>query len=345
MDIKKLAGTFRLDLLTKPFYSGVGSILMFHRILPRDKGSVLSSNRTMEVTPETFESVIRFLLERKYQFISLDTMVSRLSQKKISGKFVVLTFDDGYWDNLLYAYPICKRLGVPMNIYVTTAFPDFTAVLWWYLLEDLLVKQERVEFSYQNRLHSFSLKTLAEKNGAFTDIRRKILNANSQEYPLLLDAIFKPYGLSLTAKVRELALSWPDIMTLSEDPLVTIGAHTKNHFSLAQLSENDAFGEILLGKKILERKLSKPIHHFAYPYGTAKDTGPRERLLVAQSEFVTATTTRAGNIFSGHKDNLLSLPRIVVTEEKFAEQTQGLKLYLNGLSPCIKNKFKRVITL
>ena len=55
-------------------------------------------------------------------------------------KFAVLTFDDGYTDSFDVIYPIFKKYQLPFGVYVVTDFPDRETILWWYMLEDLVLK-------------------------------------------------------------------------------------------------------------------------------------------------------------------------------------------------------------
>jgi len=109
-------------LLTKPVYAGLGHILVFHRVIPKSK-SPRVANTEIEVTPEYLEGIIKYFNKRHYHFISLDELYDVLKGKKLDNRFVIFTFDDGYIDNLIYAYPIFKKYNVPFTIYVATNFP------------------------------------------------------------------------------------------------------------------------------------------------------------------------------------------------------------------------------
>ena len=61
----------RSYLLSKPFYSGLGSILMFHRVCPNSPKRRIRSNSGLEVTPEYLESTINFLRQNDYEIVSL----------------------------------------------------------------------------------------------------------------------------------------------------------------------------------------------------------------------------------------------------------------------------------
>ncbi|MBN1250740.1 MAG: polysaccharide deacetylase family protein, partial [Bacteroidales bacterium] len=114
----------------KKIYGGFGHILMFHRVLPFSNKNRIWSNSYLEVTPEFLENTILYFKNKNYQFISLDELDYFIENKIFpKKKFVIYTFDDGFKDNLIYAYPIFKKYNIPLTIYVTTSFPDYKACL------------------------------------------------------------------------------------------------------------------------------------------------------------------------------------------------------------------------
>ena len=114
---------------------------MFHRVCPEHPSPRIRSNSGLEVTPEYLEKTILFLRENNYEIVPLGQVEKILNGDYLEKKFAVFTFDDGYADNYRFAYPIFKKHGVPFTIYVTTDLPDNKAILWWYLLEDLVLKK------------------------------------------------------------------------------------------------------------------------------------------------------------------------------------------------------------
>jgi peptidoglycan/xylan/chitin deacetylase (PgdA/CDA1 family) len=91
-------------------------ILMYHRVFPETLYDQLN------VQPELFERHIRFLTEH-YVCISLTEALQRLRQGRYRNE-VVVTFDDGYLDNLQYAFPILEHYKVPATFFITTEFAD-----------------------------------------------------------------------------------------------------------------------------------------------------------------------------------------------------------------------------
>jgi peptidoglycan/xylan/chitin deacetylase (PgdA/CDA1 family) len=93
-------------------------ILMYHAVSD-DKSS------TLHVTPENFSRQMEFLHKNGYSVLSLDDLVEDI--KKGTGfvpKTVVITFDDGYEDNYLYAFPVLAKYDMPAIIFLITEYVD-----------------------------------------------------------------------------------------------------------------------------------------------------------------------------------------------------------------------------
>ncbi|BBL59015.1 polysaccharide deacetylase family protein [Methylomonas koyamae] len=292
------------------FFEGDATIFMLHRVFPRDANK-LSANENLKVSPEFLERFIVSALGSGYSFISLDELHSSLLKSKGNTKSIVITLDDGYADNLIYAYPIFKKYNIPFAIYLTTAFPNRTALLWWYLLEDLIVENDTINLA--DGLH-FQCGKKWQKEAAFMAIRDKIINLPKQSFIDSLNRLFVNLQPDWQQKISELAISWDQLKTLCKSPLVTIGAHTKNHHSLTKLTENQIIDEVIGSKAIIESKLGTSVKHFCYPFGGQNEAGVREFKLIKELGFDTAVTTRFGNIFPEHSAHLTSLPRVMLTD-------------------------------
>jgi peptidoglycan/xylan/chitin deacetylase (PgdA/CDA1 family) len=113
-------------------------ILMYHSISANpDKNSLLS------VSASTFEKQMQFLRRHRYNIISLKDL-AELTKKKlvIPHNTIVITFDDGYCDNLTVAYPVLKRYKIPATIFVSPFYISNEAkYLTWAELKKLSESQ------------------------------------------------------------------------------------------------------------------------------------------------------------------------------------------------------------
>lgn len=72
-----------------------------------------------------FEDHLLWLRKKKFNTISLEELYSYMKNGlKIPNKSVVLTFDDGYLDNWIFAYPLLKKFGFKATVYVNPEFTD-----------------------------------------------------------------------------------------------------------------------------------------------------------------------------------------------------------------------------
>ncbi len=331
--------------LFKPFYSGKGSIVFMHKVVKsKNTTNRLYLNLANEITIDYLERLIHYFKTKNYRFISLDQLYNELLlSKKPKRKFICFTFDDGYRDNISLAYPVFKKHNIPFAIYITNCFPNKTALLWWYFIEDIIIENNTVEITINDKTESFSSQTIEQKEATFYTLRNLFLKANKDQLLNYIQQLEKRYDKTIQAYVERESLSWEEISTLSSDNLVTIGCHTVNHLPLNQLSKEELIKEVKNSKEEIEKQINKKVNHFAYPFGTASEIGMREVNIINElSLFKTATTTRTGNIVNKHKNHLSTLPRIQVLGQW--EDFRVLDLYLSGVIPAIKNKFRKTVT-
>ncbi len=323
----------------KPFFGGVGVILTLHHVRP-PRPERFQPNRILEVTPRFLAGVIELLRDSHTDIVSLDEMHRRMTERDFARRFVCLTFDDGYRDNLEHAYPILKEAGVPFAIYVPTSFPDRLGELWWLALEAVIARNERVGLVIDGNNRSFDCKTVAEKRALYDELywwlRRRPTEA---EMRAIVRDLAARYLVDMAASCEELCMTWPELAELAADPLVTIGAHTVNHHMLAKLPEKTVRSEMDLSRTVIEAALGVRPAHLSYPYGDPASAGPREFAVAAELGFATAVTTRPGVLLPGHGRRMTALPRISLNGEY--QQLRYVRVLLSGAATAMWNGFRR----
>jgi peptidoglycan/xylan/chitin deacetylase (PgdA/CDA1 family) len=89
--------------------------MMYHHVNREPEDSI-------SISPENFEIQIKYLAEAGYRSLHLPEFFSYLESWNIPEKLVLITFDDGYVDNYLFAYPILKKYNMKATIFPITAF-------------------------------------------------------------------------------------------------------------------------------------------------------------------------------------------------------------------------------
>lgn len=90
-------------------------ILVYHHVNPTEQDQIIN------VKPEVFEAQMQYLTIEGYEAIFLDELMEQLrSGVKSNQKIVAITFDDGYFDNWVYAFPVLRKYNLKATIFVTT---------------------------------------------------------------------------------------------------------------------------------------------------------------------------------------------------------------------------------
>ncbi|MDV3427293.1 MAG: polysaccharide deacetylase family protein [Bacillota bacterium] len=110
-----LLSNTKVNIKNKVNYSNIKiPILMYHSITKENGNS-------LQLSKEDFYRQMKYIKENSYTPINLDDLFDFLSGKrKAPKKPIVFTFDDGYEDNYINAYPILKEFGFKATIFDIT---------------------------------------------------------------------------------------------------------------------------------------------------------------------------------------------------------------------------------
>ena len=90
-------------------------VLMYHHVSP--------SPGLVTVSPQIFAAHMEYLIAKSYTTLAADDFLDFLrGRREVPAKSVLITFDDGYLDNYVYAYPVLRRLGQRATIFAVTGW-------------------------------------------------------------------------------------------------------------------------------------------------------------------------------------------------------------------------------
>ncbi|MGI6091597.1 MAG: polysaccharide deacetylase family protein [Veillonellaceae bacterium] len=116
--------------------SGV-PILAYHRV--RDDADIYS------VSQAQFEEQMKYLADKGYTAVSLAQLIDAAEGKsKLPNKPVVITFDDGYADNLLAALPILEKYRLKATVFVISRSVGQENYLTWEQIKELQARSTEI---------------------------------------------------------------------------------------------------------------------------------------------------------------------------------------------------------
>lgn len=133
------------------------AVLMYHHLLRKDENRLFQNNDSV-ISVENFEQQMMVLKNYGYNTLTLEELELFIKgQIKIPKKSVVITFDDGYLSNYIYAYPILKKHNFKASIFIISKIvpespqefnPDGLNYMSW---EE--INNSKDVFSYEGHTH------------------------------------------------------------------------------------------------------------------------------------------------------------------------------------------------
>lgn len=271
-------------------------IMMYHRILPKSDARYLDEEPGMIVEPETFRQQLK-TLKSLMPIMPLGEWLNRKQQSlALPPRACAITFDDGWLDNYEFAYPIIQSEHAPITLFAVADMIGTSRNFWPNRLNHFLGNTSREQQKTLSWLKPLLQDTSPRNNGALDREQIADIIYQLKEHPdssifAWLDTAEQQF--SINSDQQPVLMDWSQLKTMADDPLVTIGSHTCNHFRLREdLPETVLHDEITRSKQHLSDKLGQEILLFCYPNG---DTCPQAIKLIEQNYMAAVTTVRGIN--------------------------------------------------
>lgn len=220
-------------------------VLLFHALFRNEEEISLNVIDPQQgITIKHFHKVIDYFLNHNYTFISPNDFLNCLDNEK---KYVLITFDDGYFNNQ-WALPILKEYAIPALFFISTNYVKYNKCFWW----DVLYR-ERIKQGMPTKDILREQKRLVESK----------TNEEIEKYirDLFGKKAFEPIG------DIDRPFTHQELKKISKEKYVFLGNHTSDHAALTNYSSNGIKSQILDAQNTLyDITGTKPIA-ISYPYG------------------------------------------------------------------------------
>lgn len=252
--------------------------LCYHGLLARSAVGIPFGD--LHVSQECFDGHCRLIAETCDPLSLADVHGIMTGTRPLPPRPVVITFDDGYASVLELALPVLERYALPAAVFVCTD-PVVRDCAFWF---DALARRDGEA-------------AVVEARAAAPEVWRGVAES-AVAGDVVAQHLHRPLRIA-------------ELQQLADSPLVTIGAHTQHHPTLARLPEVEQRLEIAESRAWLEQVLQHPVDSFAYPFGSpSQDYSPATVGVVRDLGFRLAFSTQPG--FGDAHASLLELPRFMM---------------------------------
>jgi peptidoglycan/xylan/chitin deacetylase (PgdA/CDA1 family) len=300
-------------------FSSGAVVIGYHRIA-EDANDAFSQC----VRPQYFAEHLQ-VLKKQANPITLDELPQYLHSNTLPPRSVVITFDDGYADNLYQACPLLAQHGIPATFFITTG--SLGKHFWWdqlaWLILDTPNLQDELSIVVNGQTASWSLSG-QDRNVILIAIYRRLLHMTDKSRVEVMAQLYRQLGGNGWQPMNSgRALTAEELGELATGELVSIGAHTVSHPVLTSIPQESQRYEIERSKLDLEAILGRRVSAFSYPNGAGSEA---TKTLLQQNGFDIACSSF--NDVAHRGSSPLWLPRFWAQDQGGSEFARWLNHWL-----------------
>ena len=236
-------------------------ILSYHRVLTRKELSAHFVQPGMYVLAEVFARHMQFLTEH-FHVLSITELFERWRSGRLDERtrYCAVTFDDGWLDNYLYAYPVLRQLGIPATIFLPTRFIGTHDWFWPDKLAYLLRCNQ-----------PSGMPPGARRTEWITHVETVIerwKRMPSDEIESALSDMTRTLGASVPRE--RTVVDWDEVAEMARNG-ISFGSHSATHAILTRVTREALRRELEESLRVLRERVTNPIPVFCYPNGAYTD--------------------------------------------------------------------------
>ena len=221
---------------------------LFHSLFADEKQIDLNVVDPLDrTTVARFRECVKYYAENGYRFVGPEDVLAGLPGR---GKFALLTFDDGYFNNTL-ALPVLEEFNAPALFFISTEHVRLGKCFWW----DVLHRERTARGATEAEL----------------DRERRDLKAlTTEQIEARLVAEFGADALRPRGDVDR-PFTIPELRAFAKHPMVRIGNHTFNHAILTNYPDAAAREQVMRAQAWLREEIGVEPSAIAYPNGGSNE--------------------------------------------------------------------------
>jgi peptidoglycan/xylan/chitin deacetylase (PgdA/CDA1 family) len=308
--------------------SGAGAkslhILAYHRVLDDDHATFAFDEAVISATTHIFRQQMKFV-SRNFNVISFNQL-ARLERERRAWpeRALIITFDDGYRDNYLNAFPVLREMGLSAAIFLAVAHINEAKLFWWdfiaYCFKQTPLTSVTLPLFEPDPLSLADAGARRKATDRVLDWIKEVPENTKREFiAALADKLEVRVPDNLAAGMH---LGWDEVREMLAGG-IEFGSHTMTHPILSNVHRAQLAEEVSESKRIMEQELGSEVLAFSYPVGGRTSFNDVVKTEVKKCGYSYAVSYREGVAKKGCDP--LALPRIHI------ETSHSLNLFRANL--------------
>ena len=308
------------------------TVLAYHRIARTTDPGFTGYAGNASADPDEFSEQIGWVKEH-YNPVTLGEVADAVAGGSLPPRPLLVTFDDGYRDNLTTALPVLKRHGVPATVFLATDHIGTDRPFWWdraaWCLSVAPAQQVRLPLTGLVNLTGDRTRLIRSWVQQAKHVPDDEMRTAVESLPVLLGVVERP------AEFGRAILGWDDVATMAADG-VEFGAHTCSHPILTRMPPPLAAAEVAGSVRRVAEAIGRTPIGFAYPNGHRGDLDDVIEAAVAAAGIRLAFTLAPGPArWSAVVRRPLRIRRVYVHHgdglDRFVAKVAGVPRFIRGM--------------
>lgn len=275
------------------------------------------------IQPKTFNQLLTYV-KKNYNVIGFEEL-EHIEGAKSTKPYLILSFDDGYYDFYEFALPLLVKHGLSSNHNIVNECANKNKIIWTQHLNVLF--EHSIQNSIPLEIEFADRKTTLSDFGNswmsfYLDTFKTLLNMPVSERESVMNQLQNAMGIDTSCRM----MNWEEIRECNANG-VEIGSHTFAHDSLGTIKDLGALEkEILTSKRETEKLLGKKVNVLALPNG---QTGKQADAVISNSDykFVLYVNDELNRMPISKDNNPIPISRVNMVDEPFPQMALRMEQF------------------
>lgn len=246
-------------------------VLAYHRVLDIPlEDNFPDDPELVSASVADFAWQMKFV-KRHFTPMGLSEVIHAIdSGSRLPPRTVVVTFDDGHFDNYINAFPILREEGVPATIFLSTDYIGTSRQFWFDRVMTLLYFAPAGRLAVRSAQVEEVLTDIASRRRTGALLVQRLKRTQDPRRQAMLDEVEELLGGSVPTShaQRPFAMSWEQVGQMARAG-IEFGSHAMSHQVLTML-DNDALAhELRESRRLIQAQTGQAVESVAYPVGSA----------------------------------------------------------------------------